>query len=394
MSAYDVIVLGGGPAGMQAAITAREHGLRVAVVDEGGRPGGQIYRAPSDPVRPADLAANADLARGERLRAALDASGADVLTRHRAWAAAPGMRVDCIAPGGPVSLGAAALVLATGTTERVIPMPGVTLPGVIGLAAATILLKAHGVTPGGPTVVAGVGPLLYAVAAGIRKAGGEVAAIVDLLHPADWAAALPGLASRPDLLARGVRWVAGLRAAGVPVHHRATVTAIHGEAFVQAVEIAPVAADWSAAPGAPRRAIPAASVVIGHGLVPATEFARLLGVPHRYVAAQGGWVPDRAPDGRAADGVYIAGRLRRHFRRRGGGVCRRAGRARRRAGSRRAEAGALRRTVRPGAPGAGPGGALRVGHQPADGAAPRARAQHRARHDRVPLRGHPARRHR
>jgi thioredoxin reductase/bacterioferritin-associated ferredoxin len=307
MSRYDVIVLGGGPAGMQAAITARRHGLHVAIVDEGRRPGGQIYRAPSDPVRPADLAANADLAHGERLRAALDASGADVLSRHRAWAAAPGMRVDCVAQSGPVSLEAAALILATGTTERVIPMPGLTLPGVIGLAAATILLKAHGVTPGGPTVVAGVGPLLYAVAAGIRKAGGHVAAIVDLLHPADWAAALPGLTGRPDLLARGVRWMAGLHAAGVPVHHRATVAMIQGEATVRAVEVASVAADWSVASGAPRRTIPAVSVAIGHGLAPATEFARLLGVPHHYDAARGGWVPDLSPDGRAADGVYIAG---------------------------------------------------------------------------------------
>jgi bacterioferritin-associated ferredoxin len=178
---------------------------------------------------------------------------------------------------------------------------------VIGLAAATILLKAHGVTPGGPTVVAGLGPLLYAVAAGIRKAGGHVAGVVDLSHPADWAAVLPGLAVRPDLLARGVRWMIGLRAAGVPVHHRSTVVAIQGEDAVRGVEIARVAADWSVAPGAPRHAVPAASVAIGHGLAPATECARLLGVPHHYDAVQGCWVPDVSPDGCAAEGIYIAG---------------------------------------------------------------------------------------
>jgi thioredoxin reductase/bacterioferritin-associated ferredoxin len=304
---YDVIVLGGGPAGMQAAITARRHGLSVAVIDEGQRPGGQIYRAPSREARPQDLVGGTDLARGERLRALLRDSGAQVLAQHRAFAAASGLRVDCMAPDGRVSLAAKSVILATGTTERVIPMPGATLPGVIGLAAATILLKAHGVVPGSPTIVAGVGPLLYAVAAGIRKAGGRVGAVVDLLAPSDWATALPGLASRPDLLGRGASWMAGLRLAGVPIHHRSTLTAVHGERGVEAVEIARVARDWSLLPGGQRRVLPAASVAIGHGLTPATEFARLLGVEHRYAAARGGWVPALSADRRAAQGIYIAG---------------------------------------------------------------------------------------
>lgn len=307
MSRYDVIILGGGPAGMRAAITARQHGLDVAVIDEGQRPGGQIYRAPSRDLQPHERAGATDLAQGERLRAAVAESGAHLLTRHRAWAAAPGIRVDCIAPDGPISLEADALILATGTIERVIPMPGLTLPGVIGLAAATILLKAHAVVPGGPTVVAGVGPLLYAVAAGIGKAGGRVAAVVDLLAPSEWAGALLGLISRPDLLARGAGWMAGLRRAGVPIHHRATLAAIHGGRGVEAVEIAPVAADWSMIPGGPQSRIAAASVAVGHGLVPATEFARLMGVAHRYDAARGGWVPEVSEDGRAGENLYIAG---------------------------------------------------------------------------------------
>jgi thioredoxin reductase/bacterioferritin-associated ferredoxin len=304
---YDVVVLGGGPAGMQAAISARRHGLSVAVIDEGQRPGGQIYRAPSREARPQDLVGGTDLARGERLRALLRESGAQVLSQHRAFAAAPGLRVDCMAPDGKVSLEAKSVILATGTTERVFPMPGATLPGVIGLAAATILLKAHGVVPGSPTIVAGVGPLLYAVAAGIRKAGGRVGAVVDLLAPSDWAAALPGLASRPDLLGRGASWMAGLRLAGVTIHHRSTLTAVHGERGVEAVEIARAARDWSLLPGGQRHVLPAAGVAIGHGLTPATEFARLLGVEHRYAAALGGWVPVLSADRRAAQGIYIAG---------------------------------------------------------------------------------------
>jgi thioredoxin reductase/bacterioferritin-associated ferredoxin len=305
---FDVLVLGGGPAGMRAAISAARQGLTVGLIDEGHRPGGQVYRAPSFPFRAADLRAGTDLARGELLRAELEATNVVVFARHRAWFAAPDLRIGCFGPDSPVELSARALILATGTTERVMPVPGVTLPGVIGLAAATILLKAHGAIPPSPTVVAGLGPLLYAVAAGLLKAGGQVAAVVDLLRPAEWAAALPGLVGRPDLLARGALWRAALVRAGVPVHVGATVTAIHGTAShdgVAAVEIARVSQDWTPEPA--RRTVAAASVAIGHGLTPATEFARLLGVKHQFSAEFGGWVPQLEADRKAADWVYIAG---------------------------------------------------------------------------------------
>ena len=290
---------------MRATLAARQHGLRVAVIDEGQKPGGQIYRAPSYPVSAVDCRASADLALGERLRTELAASGATILSRHRAWFASPGLRVACFGPDGPAELDAKALILATGTTERVIPIPGVVLPGVIGLAAATILLKAHGALPSGPSVVAGVGPLLYAVAAGLRKAGGNVAAVVDLLRPTEWSAALPGLMTRPDLLTRGAGWMASLLRAGVPIHHGAAVTAVNGANEVEAVEITGVAPDWS--PTGARTTIAAGSLAIGHGLTPATEFARLLGVPHHFSAARGGWVSALDADRKAAEGVYIAG---------------------------------------------------------------------------------------
>ncbi len=300
----DAVVLGGGPAGIRAALALRGQGLRTVLVDEGRVPGGQVYRAPFGQRDAAVAKAGGDLARGDRLRAALAGSGTTVLSGHRAWFAAPG-RLACFGPDGPVELAAPALVLAVGTTERVMPVPGGTLPGVIGLAAATILLKAHGVLPPGPIVVAGVGPLLYAVAAGVLKAGGQVAAVVDLLRPMEWSAALPGLASRPDLVARGVGWMAALLRAGVPVHRGATVTAVHGTDWVEAVEVARAGADWAPLPG--RRLIAAGSLAIGHGLVPATELSRLLGIRHRFEAARGGWVPEVDADGRAAAGVYVAG---------------------------------------------------------------------------------------
>jgi len=302
----DIAVLGAGPAGAEAAIAAREAGLTVAIIDESPRAGGQVWRAPFYRPSESDIRKSPDLAAGERMRARLANSGAETLFGHRLWFAAPSLTLSTVSADGPHWLSARAFVIATGTTECVVPVPGVTLPGVVGLAATTILLKAHGVVPGGRVLVAGVGPLLYAVAAGILESGGRVAAVVDLSRPLEWVAALPALATRPDLLRRGLGWATSLRRAGVALRFGHTVTAIAGETGVTSARIAPVDADWH--PVGPGEAIDVSCVAIGHGLTPATETARLVGVPHVYQATRGGFVPRMCADrATALPGVYIAG---------------------------------------------------------------------------------------
>jgi thioredoxin reductase len=303
MSTHDLIVLGAGPAGMAAATEAARHGMSVALLDEQAAPGGQVYRA-----SPFAMPPSPDQARGDALRAALAASGALHLTLRRAWFVEPGFRVHAVGPDGPEVHEAAQLILATGAHERVIPAPGWTLPGVVGLAAATVMLKAEAILPGRRTVVAGAGPLLFAVAAGILKGGGEVAAVVDLARQGDWLAHLGALVSRPDLLARGMAWRARLLAARVPVLHGHAVVALHGTDELEAVEVAPVdPATWRPLDGA-RRRIAADACALGHGLVPDTAITRLLQARHVFRAEAGGWIAETDADGRTSlDGLYVAG---------------------------------------------------------------------------------------
>ncbi|NGM22138.1 FAD-dependent oxidoreductase [Roseomonas stagni] len=289
----DVAVIGAGPAGMAAATEAAQRGASVVVFDESPAPGGQVYRAP-----PAGYAMPADPDRleGDALRAALAASGAVVKTGHRVWGVGGGplvplgedaapFRIDALAPDGSNSVTEArALVLATGTHERIIPFPGWTLPGVLGLAAATILLKANGVLPGRRVVVAGAGPLLYAVAAKVAKAGATVAAVVDLAATSEWLAALPALMARPDLLTRGAAWRASLTLKGVPILPAHRIVAAEGDKVLRRVRVAPLG-------GGEERVIDCDALTIGHGLVPATEATRAFRAAHRYEATAGGWVP-------------------------------------------------------------------------------------------------------
>ena len=308
--AYDVAVLGAGPAGMAAATEAARRGARTVLLEENPQAGGQVYRAP-----PPGFFAPPDAERraGDALRAALATSGAEIRTGHRVWGLGGGplvpagdppapFRIDALpSEGAPVTLEARALVLCAGTHERVIPFPGWTLPGVIGLAAATILLKAQGVLPGRRVVVAGAGPLLYAVAAKLVKGGAEVAAVADLAGRSEWARALPALAARPDLLARGAAWRAALASRSVPVLASHRVVAAEGGQVLERVRIAPLG-------GGDGEAFDCDALCIGHGLVPATEATRVFRAAHRYDRASGGWVPVLDADRRTSVPLlYVAG---------------------------------------------------------------------------------------
>lgn len=306
---FDLIVLGAGPAGVGAAVTARAHGLSVLVVDENETTGGQVYRAtpPAFATR-ADAPANPDKKEGAAQRQRLLDSGAAVAFRHSVWQVSPGFRVDAVGQGGPVHWTAPAVIAATGTTERVVPFPGWTLPGVIGLAAATILLKSQQMLPGRRPVIAGCGPLLAAVAVAVLDGGGKPAAVLDLSGPGDWLAALPALASRPDLALRGMGWVARLKSAGVPVRFRTGIAEVRETAHGLAATLCRVDAERRPVPGSSGEVIETDCVAVGHGLTPGTEITRLLRARHRFDAALGGWVAEHDADFRTSlPGLYVAG---------------------------------------------------------------------------------------
>ena len=264
---FDIAVLGGGPAGMAAPTEAARGGARTVLVDENAAPGGQVYRQPLP-----GLTLGGDGATGEQLRAALRVSGAALRLGERVWGVGGGalvasgapaaggpFRLDLVGPAAASSVVVRALILCPGTTERVVPFP------VIGLAGTTVLLKAQGVLPGRRVVVAGRGPLLAAVAAGVLHLGGRVVAVVDAAPRAAWLGAMAALASRPALLARSAGWLAAIAAARVPVLSGWRVAAAEGETEIGAVDIAPVNA---AADSGTLRRLACDALCVGDGLVP------------------------------------------------------------------------------------------------------------------------------
>jgi len=158
MTQADLIVIGAGPAGAAAALAASGAGLSVVLLDEAPAPGGQVYRAPPAGLSVAPGRQGADERAGDALREAVAASAVIWKGGARVWSISGSFRVDAVTALGSESFTAPRLVAATGAHERLVPFPGWTTPGVIGLAAATILLKSQGMVPGRRTVVAGCGP--------------------------------------------------------------------------------------------------------------------------------------------------------------------------------------------------------------------------------------------
>ena len=293
---YDLVIIGAGPAGAAAAIEAVSLGMRCVVVDEAAQPGGQVYRAQA-------TAPGFDTGPGASLRQALRDHGIDHRASARVWMIERGFRTHVIEGDGSTVIASAAVVLATGAIERVAPVRGWTLPGVIGLAGATILLKAEAMLPGARTVVAGRGPLLLLVASLIIEGGGEVAAIIDANPVRAWLARTPAVLSRPDLLAQGASWFAKVIARRVPVYFGSRIVACHGEDRVTAVSVGS-----GTGPVMRQRRIDCDAVCLGHGLAPATELSRQLGAAHRHDHDRGGWHVATDGAGRTdIPGLYACG---------------------------------------------------------------------------------------
>ncbi|MFE4261172.1 NAD(P)/FAD-dependent oxidoreductase [Streptomyces sp. NPDC056883] len=293
----DLAIVGAGPAGLAAAVTAAGLGLRVTLLDAGERPGGQYFRHPAPGLGAARPEAlhhgwSAFASREAALRAHVSAGRITYLPHHHVWTVTPdpagspgtGPAWTLHAVAGPdeapATVRARTVLLATGAYERQLPFPGWTLPGVVGAGGAQAMLKAGLVLPGSRVVVAGSGPLLLAVAGSLAAAGARVPAVVEAAAYTGYAAHTPALLRNPGKLAEGATYGGALLRHGVRLLTRHAVTEAHGTDRVEAVTVARLDRDWRPLPGTARR-IPCDAVAVGHGLVPQLELATGLGCATR-----------------------------------------------------------------------------------------------------------------
>src|SRR5258708_16220475 len=239
MAGPTVRVAGAGPGGSRAAARLVEAGLRPLVVDEGRQNGGQIYRRePENFGRKSSELYGFEAAKAEALHRNFEMLRPHIEYRSEtlAWNVYDGA-LHLLHGERSEAVRFDALILASGATDRIMPLPGWTLPGTYSLGGAQIALKAQACAIGARPVFLGTGPLLYLVAYQYAKAGVEIAAVLDTSPFSRRIAALPALASRPSMLAKGLYYSLALARRGVPVLTGVTPVAIAGEGRVAAVEV-------------------------------------------------------------------------------------------------------------------------------------------------------------
>ncbi|MDA8636992.1 FAD-dependent oxidoreductase [Rhodospirillales bacterium] len=286
--AYDLIVIGGGPAGMSAATEAAEHGLHTALIDEQSAVGGQIYRAVDEVVtrRADDLPMlGEEYAYGETVANAFRASTAEYISGHTVWQLDQDGSIWSSDGAKAHAFQAKNIILATGALERPVPIPGWTLPGVMTAGAAQILLKTAGMIPVGKIVIVGSGPLLLLVADQLIKAGADVEAVLDTTGVMDYVRGAPHLLRATKswpYLQKGLKLKRAIKDAGVPIYSGAHEFLISGDGQAEQIGFTS---------GGLRRTLRVSTVLLHQGVVPNTQASRQLRLAHGWHKTQRYWYP-------------------------------------------------------------------------------------------------------
>jgi len=299
----DFAIIGAGPAGMAAAVLAAELGLNTLLVDEQDAPGGQIYRGIEHVPENSPL--GADYLAGRQLAADFHDSTAGYRPATTLWHIDPDGILSLAAGGKSETVAARHILLATGAIERPVAIPGWTLPGVMTVGAAQILLKTADLVPEGRAVLAGQGPLLALVALQLARAGAPPVAVLETTPRRNYGAAARHLgelwAGRRDL-AKGMALLLALRHAGIAVRR-----GVHGLRALGRARLERVAWDGGE--------IAADLLFLHEGVIPNTQISLGLQLAHRWDDHQVCWRPVVDDWGRtslpriavAGDGGGIAG---------------------------------------------------------------------------------------
>ena len=294
MMKTDIAVVGGGPSGLSAAIAAASAGAKVTLIDRNHRPGGQLVKQTHMFFGSASQHASV---RGFDIAQLL----MDELKKYEKHidvmsdATAIGLYEDGVLTVEQarkyVKIKPAAIIAATGASEKFLAFPNNDLPGIMGAGAVQTLMNQYGVLPGNNAVMVGAGNIGLIVSYQLLQVGVNVRAVID---------AAPRIGGY-------LVHAAKIRRAGVPILTSTTVLHAHGAEALEKVTLASLDGTMQPIPDSEFQ-VEADLLCIAVGRTPLAELLWQIGCEMRYVPELGGHVPLRNDEYQTTiPNVYVAG---------------------------------------------------------------------------------------
>lgn len=294
MKHTEIAVVGGGPAGLSAAINAAASGARVMVIDRNSRLGGQLVKQTHmffgsqkqyASVRGIDIA---EILKNELLKYR---ENVEIMTD----ATVIGLYEDGVLTvekdGKYLKIKPQSIIVATGASEKFLAFPNNDLPGIYGAGAVQTLMNVYGVAPGDNVLMVGAGNIGLIVSYQLMQAGIKVKAVID---------------AAPKIGGYLVH-ASKIRRMGVPILTSHTVKYAHGKDKLEKVTIWKLDEKWQPIPGT-ELDIDADVMCISVGLSPLAELLWQIGCEMKYIGELGGHVPLRNEElMTSVNGIYVAG---------------------------------------------------------------------------------------
>jgi sarcosine oxidase subunit alpha len=270
----ELVIIGGGPAGLTAARLAAEAGVEVLLIDRMKEPGGQLVKQTHKFFGSEKQYAKYRGIEIARLLSEDVKQNIEILTEATVLGLYPDKVLTVLKGEEYLKIKAGAIIIATGASEKVLAFENNDLPGVYGAGAVQTLMNVHGVRPGDKMLMVGSGNIGLIVSYQLMQVGIEVVAVIE---------------AAPQIGGYLVH-AAKLRRLGVPIITSCTIKSALGEDCVQGAVTVRLDENWKEIPGT-EATYQVDGICIAVGLSPLSNLLAMVGCKMAYVPELGGSVP-------------------------------------------------------------------------------------------------------